>query len=258
VPVERPADPAACPALGPPPFALTDDWAGRPLPDVSRAGRLPLMAEVCSLAHQRLGTRTVVRGALTGPWTLASALVDQTDLLCALRDDPAAVLRLLDWCARLAAAYGERLASGGAALAVFDSRLAPPLVPPAVLGAWLPLYQRLFAHLAAVSRRPVALVVGGNTGSIAPLLADCGAGELLCDAGAPVAAWLDSCAGQGRSLRVNLARDAWDDPRPALARLATANHGRPGLVVGTGVVGVADDPRMIAAIRTHLTETAWT
>lgn len=241
------------PSLGASPFAAAADWAGLATPDPQRAGRMPLHLEACRLAVAAHGRTRAVRGALTGPLSLAAGLTDFSQLCIDLFEEPERVEALLRLGVRTALRYGEAIAATGAGLVVFDSRLAPPFVSPRTFDRIQPLYRELFAELARLSPLPVELVIGGNTTVLASRLAGLGAGSYLCDAGADPRRWRAAVDAAGTALRVNvsavtLARED-DAAITAAARAALTEAAGPGLILGTGVVDVHTPPARVLAVR---------
>ncbi|MEK7415844.1 MAG: uroporphyrinogen decarboxylase family protein [Planctomycetota bacterium] len=254
----RPSNPDEVPALDASSFAASTDWATVLPPDPLRAGRMPMHVEACRRAMAAHGSTRAVRGALTGPLSLAAGLTDFSQLCIDLLENPEHVESMLRLGLRTALRYGEALAATGVGLVVFDSRLAPPFVSPRIFDRIQPLYRELFAGLNRISPLPVELVIGGNTTVLATRLANLGAGQVLCDAGADPQRWRTAVDAAGIALRVNfsavsLTRNT-ETEITAAARKLLHDAAGPGLVLGTGVVDMQTPPSRVLAVRRAVTD----
>ena len=225
-------------------------------PDPARDGRMPLFLEAAGRLQRARGRDMVVRGALTGPFSLACALAGTEEVLVATVEDPAFVRRLLDFAAGVAADLGTAFLERGVAPVVFDSKASPAAASPRVFRDFvLPAYRdRVFPALREAGAGTVPLIVGGDTTPILEDLLATGAGQLLCDAGSDVGLFARRCREEGRPLRVSV--DARlvhtgtpDAVREEAGRLLRATAGQPGLLFGCGVVAYDCDPRNVLALR---------
>ena len=225
-------------------------------PDPARDGRMPLFLEAAGRLQRARGRDMVVRGALTGPFSLACALAGTEEVLVATVEDPAFVRGLLDFAAGVAVDLGTAFLERGVAPVVFDSKASPAAASPRVFRDFvLPAYRdRVFPALREAGAGTVPLIVGGDTTPILEDLLATGAGQLLCDAGSDVGLFARRCREEGRPLRVSV--DARlvhtgtpDAVREEAGRLLRATAGQPGLLFGCGVVAYDCDPRNVLALR---------
>ena len=76
------------------------------IPDPAKDGRMPLMVEVARRIMKELGSEVPIRGALTGPCSLAGGLMGAENFMLLTLTDPAAARELLEYCAARPAGTG--------------------------------------------------------------------------------------------------------------------------------------------------------
>jgi uroporphyrinogen decarboxylase len=232
-------------------------------PDPCRDGRMPLFVEAAAQLVRASGRDLVVRGALTGPFSLACALAGTEQLLVATVEDPHFVRALLEFSAGVTVDFGKAFLDRGVEPVVFDSKASPGAASPRVFHEYvLPVYRDLVVPaLRRAGARTLPLIIGGDTTPILEDLLATGAGQLLCDAGADLPLFLDRCAEARRALRASV--DArlvhtgkLEKIREAARRILRKIAGRPGLLFGCGVVAYDCPPRNVLALREALDEFA--
>jgi uroporphyrinogen decarboxylase len=232
-------------------------------PDPGRDGRMPLFVEAAGQLVRARGRDLVVRGAVTGPFSLASALAGTEPLLVATVEDPHFVRALLDFSARVTVDFGTAFLGRGAEPVIFDSKASPGAASPRVFREFvLPVYRDLVVPaLRRAGARTLPLIIGGDTTPILEDLLATGAGQLLCDAGADLPLFLARCAEERRALRASV--DArlvhtgkLEEIREAARRVLRKISGRPGLLFGCGVVAYDCPPPNVLALREALDEFA--
>jgi uroporphyrinogen decarboxylase len=231
------------------------------VPDPERDGRMPLFLETAGRLHREKGAEMIVRGALTGPFSLACALLGTEEVLVGTADDPASIRRLMDFCGRVTASYGRAFLAKGVEVAVFDSKASPGASSPRVFHDFvLPVYRDVvMPALSAAGARHVPLIIGGDTTPILEDLLRTGAGQLLCDAGSDLEAFKKRCREERRPFRVSVDarlvhRGRPDEVRAEALRILDATRGQPGLLFGCGVVAYDTDPANVLALRAALQE----
>lgn len=224
--------------------------------DPSRDGRMPLFVEAAARLHRVRGRDMVVRGALTGPFSLASAVAGAEPLLVATIEDPGFVRALLDWAARTAVDFGRAFLERGVEPVLFDSKASPAAASPRVFREFvLPAYRDVvIPGLREAGARWLPLIIGGDTTPVLEDLIRTGAGQFLCDAGADLGRFLERCRAAGRSLRASVdARLVHAGPREAVRaaarRILEIGRGAPGFFFGCGVVAYDCDEGNVVALR---------
>ena len=226
------------------------------LPDPGRDGRMPLLIDTAARLHKDMGRGIIIRGALTGPFSLASALVGTEALLMATVDDPAFVGRLLEFSAKVTVVFGTAFLEKGVEIILFDSKASPAAASPKVFREFvMPVYRDIvMPGLRAAGARQTPLIIGGNTIPILDDLIRTGASQLLCDAGSNLDLFRRRCREERRALRINVDarlvhRGAPDEIRAEGLRLLRAAGREPGLLFGCGVVAYDCAPANVIALR---------
>lgn len=153
------------------------------MPDPQTAGRMPMMLEAAQAVNSKLRNEVYVRGAISGPYSIAVELlggVEKTIMAMIMQADEFA--KLMQFTTDLAITYGSSFVKKGIEVCVFDSQAAPPLISPDLFAKMvLPCNQMLNKSLKDAGAEFVEYVIGGQTEPIAPYLCDMGADILLSD-----------------------------------------------------------------------------
>lgn len=243
------------PGIPEPPYVLPD-VPKLEVPDPQKAGRMPLFLEAAKKVQEELGGEVMVRGGVSGPFSLASELVGLERLLVGTLDDIEGIGRSLAFCTEVCLAYADAFRKvAGCGVVVFDSRAAPPMLSPDLFrDLLLPHYRRLFGELKAKGHRYLPLIIGGDTTPVLPYILESGATQLLCDWPADTEAFARSCAEARVPWRKNLdpglVHRGPEEELVRQARWVLEGYGRtPGFILGTGVVAYDTPPVHISALR---------
>ena len=231
------------------------------IPDPEKDGRMPVFLEAGRRIAAALGEETVVRGALSAPFSLAAELVGAEPLLLALVDDPGWTIRLLDRTAEIAKAYGRAFRERGLGVILFDSHAAPPLVSPR-------LYEEIIlpatASVVSYFRHGLGLplvpyIMGGDTGRVLDLILATGTNNILCDFKADLASFVSRLSGKPVLVRANidprflLAASA-DEIRARTREVLSVGRRHPGFLLGTGILPFDLPTEKVIAVRSALDE----
>ncbi|MDZ7373543.1 MAG: uroporphyrinogen decarboxylase family protein [candidate division KSB1 bacterium] len=246
------------PQVAEPLLGQVGSWTDLPLPDAERAGRMPLFLEAASRVLRARPPEILVRGAVSGPFSLAATLVGFERLLLTILDDASRVRQLLNYTLEVSLGFGLAYLRRGAEPVYFDSRCAPPLLSPRMYAELvLPVHAELVRKTRAFGARQVPLIIGGDTTEIVEDLVRTGAGYLLCDAPANFQRYREALTGRRLFLRRNLNpvlihRGPLEEiEKEARAYLQEA-RGLPLFVLGTGIVAYDTPPQHIVAVRRTL------
>jgi uroporphyrinogen decarboxylase len=247
------------PAVAGPVIEAARDLGRMGLPDPERDGRMPLFLEAARRLHRMKGQDLIVRGALTGPFSLACALAGTEALLVATAEAPAFVRKLVEFCGNVAAVYARPFLAAGLDVVLFDSKASPAAASPRVFHEFvLPVYRDLVVPaLSEAGARRIPLIIGGDTTPIVEDLLRTGATQLLCDAGANLEEFRRRCREEGRSFRASVDARLVHNGTPAAIRdegrrILEAAGRQPGFLFGCGVVAYDAPPENVLALREAL------
>lgn len=233
------------------------------VPDPTRDGRMPLYLDVARRLQRQLGSSMIVRGAVTGPYSMAAELVGAEQFVLLTVDEPAFARRLIEFCARVTVEFGKAFLRCGVEPILFDSRATPTLASPRVVRSLLiPVYRDyVLPELKAAGGRFLPLIIGGNTTPIIDDLIATGATQFLADRPANLAQWCATARAAGVPVRANV--DALlvnRGPASAVRRQAVEIlrqfHTHPGFLLGCGVVAYDGNPEHVHAIRSVMDDLA--
>lgn len=232
-----------------------EDLRSAPLPNPKTSGRMPVNVEAARRVRKELGDDFWLRGALSGPFSLAISLVGAEALFVACLDEPEWVHAVLDYAARIIQEFAKGYLDAGAELILFDSQASPELLSPPMYEEFvLPVTTRLVQWAQAQGVRDVPLVIGGNTTSIAELLARTGANNLLCDFTGDFDEWARVARSANCALRRNISPRFIETGKPdeiyqAAAREIARAQDLPGFIMGTAVVPFGTPTENLLAVK---------
>jgi len=233
------------------------------LADPESDGRMPLYLEVAERMQAEVGDSMIVRGAVTGPYSMASELIGSETFVLLTMDDPTFARRLLDFCAQMTVEFGKAFLRRGVEPILFDSRATPAMASPRVFRSIIePVYREfIFPELKAAGGRFMPLIVGGNTTPIIDSLITTGATQFLCDPPSDLAKWCQKSLAARLPVRANVDALLMNrGPVSAIRRKAVemlrAFHSHPGFMLGCGVVAYDGNPDAVNAIRHALDDLA--
>jgi uroporphyrinogen decarboxylase len=232
-----------------------DDLAGARIPNPRTDGRMPVNLAAARNVRHALGDGVWLRGAISGPFSLACSLVGADEVFMACLEEPDWVRTLLDYAGRIAREFARGYLDAGAEIVVFDSQASPDLLSPRMYeDLVLPITSDLIAWARTQGVRDVPLIIGGNTTSIAGALARTGANNLLCDFSADFDAWSAVARSEHRALRRNISPRLIATAAPDKIYDVTRDELRrgrdlPGFIMGTGVIPFGTPTEKVLAVR---------
>ena len=249
---------AAVPAISIHPYASMLEVERLPHYDPGRAGRIPLVLE----AAQRIA-RTFhsadVRVPLSGPFSIACALIGFETLLCEVASDPVRVLKALLHLAEGQLDFCRAIRDRGLGIAFFESAAAPPLLSPDMFAAVeLPALRRVVEGASEVLGQPVPCVIGGNTAPILKHLLLTGTRYVICPAETDQAAFMSSIWDRTEiRVRINmdlrvLVRGPWQAIRAEVDRVLALVRGRANVCLGTGTLPFETPPENVLQVAEYV------
>ena len=232
-----------------------DDLSAARIPNPLKDGRMPVNIEAARLVRRELGPDYWVRGAISGPFSLAISLVGAEAVFIACLDDPEWVRQLLAYTGRIITAFAKGYIDAGVELIVFDSQASPELLSPAMYEEFvLPITQEVAAWATRQGVRDLPLIIGGNTTPIAELLAQTGCNNLLCDFTGDFDEWSAVARGANKSMRRNLSprmieTSSSETIYEAARAYVTAGKDLPGFIMGTAVIPFGTPTEHVLAVK---------
>lgn len=206
------------------------------------AGRMPLFIRATTKLSKKYLDRVYIRGAVSGPFSLAGRLYSNDQLIVDCMLNPQGVYQLLEYCTDIIIAHLRGYIDKNQDVVIFDSLSSPPLISPEIYrDLILPFHQRIFEFLKAngVLIRP--LIMGGNTLPIMDNLTKTGANQYLLDYIIPLKDMKSVLDQYSFGFRINL--------DPALVAQNNKNHivdqmelmlkffgHQPNFIIGTGIL----------------------
>lgn len=252
-----------CPGIVAPIVENTASLNKLGLADPESAGRMPLYLKVAEQLQNEIGRDIILRGAVTGPYSMASELFGAEKFVLLTMDDPEFARRVLDFCARMTVEFGKAFLRRGVEPIIFDSRATPTVASPRIFRSMIqPVYRDfVFPELKAAGGRFLPLIIGGNTTPIIDDILATGATQLLADPPANLARWCEKALAAQLPVRANInallvnSGPASAVRRQAVEILKSYQH-HPGLLLGCGVVAYDGVPEHVHAIRQVIEELA--
>lgn len=238
-----------------------DDDIGRlRMPDTSKDGRMPVNVEVAKNIVQALGKEIPVRGAVSGPFSMAASLVGPENFLMLTITQPALVHEVMAFCAEVIQQYASAFVRIGCGVVIFDSQSSPALISPDMYRDFvLKPTQGLIRSLQTLGVKNVPLIVGGNTTDILESYLETGGNNILCDYPADGGEFLLRCSAARRAFRRNINSSDFITTTPEKLRVRTLGcldegKGYPGFILGTAVAPFGTPLEHLLAIKTAVEE----
>ncbi len=241
-------------------FSDEDDFSAMDLPDPENDGRMPVNLEAAKRAMSVLSKEVPIRGAVSGPFSMAANLVGPERLFMLTVTNPTFVKELLAFASNVGKQYGAAFVRRGCGVVVFDSQASPELLSPKMYREFvLPATRSLINHFHLLGVKHVPLIIGGNTTKILDSYLESGGNNLLCDFSADVRSFLTECSKAGRSFRRNMDSSDFltaspDELHSRALKALGESEGYPGYIMGTAVVPYGTPLEKLAAIREALSE----
>ncbi|MCC7498661.1 MAG: hypothetical protein IT160_13855 [Bryobacterales bacterium] len=237
------------------------DLASLGVPDPAADARMPVYLDVARRLARGLSSQMVLRGAVTGPYSMAAELLGAEPFVIATVEQPEFAARLIDFCAKVTLAFSLAFLEAGVQPIIFDSRATPALASPRVVRQLvLPVYRDfLIPELKKAGAWHLPLIIGGKTTSIVDDLIATGCTQILCDAVADKHRFRQQCTAARMAWRINVdARLVNRGPIEAIREDAAATLAEfgnsPGLLFGCGVIAYDTSPEYGLAVRQAIDE----
>ena len=220
-------------------------------PDPERSGRFPMVME----AAKRLGERcpgAEVRIPLSGPFSIACALVGFQGILTEVLTDPGSVAAALKHLVAGQIEVCRTMASRGFRVMFFDSAASPPMIgADSFKEEVYPAFCEMMSACRNLMHESPPLILGGDTAGILDDLLKTGTEYVICPAETDREAFMETARNYPSvTVRLNtparlFASDDREALRSAVESLGKIARGRPNTVLGSGVLPYDADPSMV-------------
>jgi uroporphyrinogen decarboxylase len=221
--------------------------------DIYQRGRAKVFVDAAEKVNQQIGSEVMVRGSVSGPYSIAAALMGIEPAIMAAIMEPDQFTRLLDYCLDIAILYGREYAKRGMGICMFDSQAVPPLLSPASYEELvLPRVQKFVSEMKGAGAEMLEYVTGGDTTVIAAHLAATGFDIILSDFPSQVDAFIDAAKGKTvvrRNISPILIENGLDDElNKAVSEAVAVAENNGNVIIGTGVLSYNVKPENIIAV----------
>ena len=241
-------------------FHGADDLVKLRIPDPQKDGRMPLNLEAARNVMKVLGKELPIRGAVSGPFSLAAHLAGPGNFFLLLMMKPDLIKQLLKFAADVIKQYGRAFIELGCGVVVFDSHASPDLLSPDMYREFvLAPTQDIITYFHELGLQHVPLIIGGNTTKILDAYLETGANNILCDTKANVGEFLGHCSAKQRAFRRNVDSSDFLEITPdevfhrSLKNLEESN-GYPGFILGSAVLPYGTPLVHLTAMREAIQE----
>ena len=241
-------------------FRGPDDLTALKIPDPLKDGRMPLNIGVARTIQKELGGEVPVRGAVSGPFTLAAHLAGPEKFFFLTLMQPDLVKELLQFAAEVIKLYGEAFIELGCGVVMFDSHASPDLLPPQTYrDLVLPPTRSIVEHFHRLGAAHVPLIIGGNTTKILDSYLETGANNLLCDMKADAAEFVKKCSVVKTAFRRNIDSSdfleaASSEVHKRALKCLEESNGYPGFILGSAVLPYGTPLSHLTAMREAVQE----
>jgi uroporphyrinogen decarboxylase len=228
------------------------------MPDPQKDGRMPLNIEVAGNIMKLLGKEIPVRGALSGPFSLAAHLAGLENLFKLMFIQPDLVRELLGFACEVTKRYGQAFLDLGCGVVIFDSQASSELISPLLYREFvLPMTRALIEHFHQQGVRNVPLIIGGDTTKMLDEYLETGANNVLCDVKADAREFLQKCSAARRAFRRNMDSADFlaissDEVHHRTINCLEESGGYPGFILGTAILPYGTPLSLLDAIRSEI------
>jgi len=220
-------------------------------PDPGRSGRFPMIMEAAERLRERC-PGAEVRIPLSGPFSIACALVGFQGILTEVLTDPGSVAAALKHLVAGQIEVCRTMASRGFRVMFFDSAASPPMIgADSFKDEVFPAFCELMSACRNLMHESPPLILGGDTAGILDDLLKTGTEYVICPAETDREAFMATARNYPSvTVRLNtparlFASDDREALRSAVESLGKLARGRANTVLGSGVLPYDADPSMV-------------
>ncbi len=209
--------------------------------DPEKTARMPLMLQAAEVINKKVGGEVLVRGSVSGPFSMAAELMGIEPALMAMLTEPESFRSLLDLCTMVAIDYSTAFIKRGLSVCIFDSQASPPLLSPDLYEDFiLPGIVKLNKACKNASCALTEYVIGGKTDAIAAMMMQTGCDVILSDYPSDAATFINN-ASSGQLIRRNISpilieKGDSGELRQQIEQVKILAATHPNVIIGTGVL----------------------
>ena len=223
-------------------------------------GRMPLFINATKKLSNKYQQQTYVRGAVSGPFSMAGRLYSNDQLIMDCILNPEGVHQLLDYCTDVIITHLQGYIDESQDVVIFDSLASPPLLSPEIYSDLIfPFHQRIFEFMKNSGMKIRPLIMGGNTLPMMDKLMETGANQLLLDYTIPLEDVKEVLDSYNLAFRINIdpavvAQEHQDFIGEKIDEIFRSLGHRPNLILGTGILLKNTPLENIQFIRNYMVE----
>ena len=205
-------------------------------------GRMKLFIDATKYLNQDYWNRVFIRGAVSGPFTMAGKIYSNEKLMLDCMINPEGVYQLLEYCSEIIITYMKGFIDKGQDIVIFDSLASPPLISSEIYNDLIfPFHQKIFQFMKKRNVEIRSLIIGGNTLPLLDQLTKTGANQLLLDYVIPWKESLNILDRYDMAFRINInpalvADVNQDNIHDTILRIISFLGHRPNMMIGTGIL----------------------
>jgi uroporphyrinogen decarboxylase len=231
-----------------------------PLFDPQSAGRIPMAIETGKLLASVL-PEADVRIPVSGPFSIASNLVQFESLLLQIVTDPGSVLEALNHIVEGQVNFCREIVDQGLDIAFFESAATPPIIPPQIFSdVVLPPLKSIIDQTAAIVGHPVPCIIGGDTTTILESIIETGTGYVICPSETNQEEFMEQMKKYPEVMvRINMDPNILSEGDLSAVfkevdRVVELGKGREKICIGTGVLPYETKPEIVLKIKEYISK----
>jgi len=225
------------------------------IPNPLKDGRMPLIIEATKKIYAKYGNDVYICTGVSGPFSLASSLMGDENLLITSIENPEYLNDVLQFTTEVIKKYSQSILETGSDVIVFDSASAPPLVSPNQFKEnILPFVKDLFNHLRKNGSKFLSYIVGGDTIANLDSYVEAGIKNIICDFNADINKFIEKTKTSDITIRKNI------NPMHLISKNKTEIYNEVSkimeltkefnrIIFGTGILPYNTDPEMVQYLK---------
>jgi uroporphyrinogen decarboxylase len=228
--------------------------------DPQSAGRIPMAIETAKKLASVL-PEADVRIPVSGPFSIASNLVQFESLLLEIITDPGSVMEALNHIVEGQVNFCREIVDQGLDIAFFESAATPPIIPPQIFSdVVLPPLKSIIDQAAAIVGHPVPCIIGGDTTTILESIMETGTGYVICPSETDQEEFMEQMKKYPEVMvRINMDPNILSEGDLAAVfkevdRVVDLGKSREKICIGTGVLPYETKPEVVLKMKEYISK----